>query len=205
MSRPWKRIGVLGGTFDPIHTGHLIIASHAADALALDIVLFMPAQTPPHKLERVISPAEHRTAMVKRAIAGDERFAFSALDLGLGEPSFTADLIERLAADHPDSELYFIAGADSLRDFPTWHEPARILQHTRLAIAARPGIEITPAVLSAVPHLRERTALFDSPLIEISSTAIRERARAGRSIRYLVPDAVADYIGEHGLYCDRAD
>jgi len=202
MSESLKRIGVLGGTFDPVHLGHLIIASHAADTLALDIVLFMPAQTPPHKRERIVSPIDHRVAMVKLAIAGDARFAFSGLDLTTDEPSYTADLVERLAGAHPGSEIFFIAGADSLRDFPTWYQPERILRHARLAIAGRPGVTIDGRMLNAMPNLRNRTSIFESPLIEIAATAIRDRVRAGKSIRYLVPQPVEHYIAEHGLYCE---
>jgi nicotinate-nucleotide adenylyltransferase len=196
------RIGVLGGTFDPIHLGHLIIASHAADALHLGIVLFMPAKTPPHKRNKAISPVHDRIAMVHLAIDGDARFAFSDLDLTTGEPSYTADLVERLGGEHLDGEIFFIAGADSLRDFPTWHEPERILRHARLAIAARPGVVIDAAMLDAMPDLRNRTTTFASPLMEISATGIRKRVREGHSVRYLVPDAVERYIRDHGLYLD---
>lgn len=202
MSASPQRLGLLGGTFDPIHLGHLVIASYAADALSLDHVLFLPAQTPPHKLGRAISPVEHRLAMVERAIAGDERFTLSTLDLRSEAPSYTADLVERLAADEPGSELYFIAGADSLRDFPTWREPARIIAAAHLAIAGRPGFEITDAMLNAVPDLRNRVALFESPLLDISATDLRLRVRTGKTIRYVVPDAVASYIAEHRLYRD---
>jgi nicotinate-nucleotide adenylyltransferase len=202
VSEGWKRIGVLGGTFDPIHLGHLVIASHAADALTLDVVLFMPAQSPPHKLGKTISPIDHRIAMVNLAIDGDARFAFSDLDLTTGEPSYTAELVERLAAVHPEGEIFFIAGADSLRDFSTWYEPERILRHARLAIAARPGVEIDATMLNAMRDLRNRTSIFASPLMEISATGIRERVREGHSIRYLVPEAVERYIQEHGLYRD---
>jgi nicotinate-nucleotide adenylyltransferase len=202
MSLRDRRIGILGGTFDPIHIGHLIIASCAADALGLETVQLMPAQTPPHKRGMTVSNVEHRVAMVKLAIEDDSRFSFSALDLRMDAPSYTAELVERIGAAHPESELFFIAGADSLRDFPFWHAPQRILAHARLAIAARPGIEISGTVLDAVPRLRERTSLFESPLMEISATAIRRRVQIGHSIRYLVPDSVETYIRRHGLYVE---
>jgi nicotinate-nucleotide adenylyltransferase len=204
MSGRLRRLGMLGGTFDPIHLGHLVIASYAADALGLDAVLFLPAQSPPHKRDRSITPAAHRVSMVERAIADDDRFRLSRLDLGTETPSYTADLVERLAAADPDSELYFLAGADSLRDFGTWHEPERIIRTARLAIAPRPGIKIEERMLNAVPNLRNRVALFDAPLMDIASTDLRRRVRAGHSIRYVVPDAVLRYIEDNGLYLDEA-
>jgi nicotinate-nucleotide adenylyltransferase len=200
MSQQAKRIGILGGTFDPVHIGHLIIASYAADALGLDSVQFMPAQTPPHKRGLTIADVHHRVAMVTLAIAGDARFTFSDQDLRTDAPSYTADLVKRLATTHPSSEIFFIAGADSLRDFPGWHEPQRILRHARLAIAARPGVDITESVMDAMPNLRDRTVLFEAPLMEISATAIRERVRRAECIRYLVPDTVKTYIRDNGLY-----
>ena len=193
---------MLGGTFDPIHLGHLVIASYAADALSLDRVLFLPAQTPPHKLGRTISPVAHRVAMVKLAIDGDDRFELSTLDLRSDAPSYTADLVERLAGEEPDAELYFIAGADSLRNYPTWHEPERIIRAAYLAVAERPGFEITDEMLNAIPDLRNRVALFASPPMDISSTDLRLRIRTGRTIRYVVPDRVIDYIAGHRLYDD---
>lgn len=195
-----SRIGLLGGTFDPIHLGHLIIAERAAEGLDLDQVLFVPAQSPPHKPGHPILAAHHRAAMVKLAIAGNDRFAFSDLDLHTATPSYTSELVARACEMAPDAQFFFIAGADSLRDFPTWHEPRIILEHATLAIARRPGVIIDEAMLSAVPGLRSRVRLFDSPLIEISATDIRERIGEGRDIRYLVPENVREYIRKHHLY-----
>jgi nicotinate-nucleotide adenylyltransferase len=200
MIMPAKRLGLLGGTFDPIHIGHLVLASHAAESLGLDEVLFIPAQVPPHKLGEAISPSDDRAAMVRAAIAEDERFAFSDLDLQSDTPSYTSELVERLAAQMPGHEHYFITGADSLRDFPTWHKPQTILEHVYLAVAGRPGVEVTNAMLNTVPMLSRRVRLFDSPLIDISSTDIRDRVRTGRCIKYLVPAAVEQYIFEKGVY-----
>lgn len=194
------RIGLLGGTFDPIHLGHLIIASYAADELGLDEVMFLPAQTPPHKLDETISPTGDRLAMLEMALEGDDRFSISDADLRTGAPSYTSDLVARLSETMPEAQLFFIAGADSLRDFPTWHQPTVILRYVDLAIATRPGVQITEHMLDAVPGLRDRVSLFPSPLIDISSTTIRERARRGASIRYLVPERVHRYIQERGLY-----
>lgn len=195
-----KRLGLLGGTFDPIHIGHLIIASHAAEALDLDRVLFMPAHDPPHKAGDDIAPTEDRVAMVTLAIAGDDRFELSDYDLRRGERSFTSDLLERLAHDMPRQELFFIAGSDSLKDFPTWNKPQQILDLAQLAIAARPETEINGKVLDAMPNLLSRTKFFDAPLIDISSSRIRERVRNGSSIRYLVPAGVEQHIRDRELY-----
>lgn len=195
-----SRIGILGGTFDPVHHGHLIMASYAAHDLALDRVLIMPAQTPPHKLGKTISPAEDRVAMVRLAIVPDSRLELSTLDLQSSEPSYTATLLNRAQAQHPGDELVFIIGADSLRDFPTWYRPDLIVQQAGLAIARRPGIEIDESMLDAVPGLRERSTVFTSPLIDISSTDIRDRVQAGKPITWLVPPSVEQYIIRHSLY-----
>lgn len=194
------RIGLLGGTFDPVHLGHLIIAEHAADQLALDQVLFIPARTPPHKRGHSITPVADRIEMVRLAIEGNDRFAFSDLDLRSTTPSYTSELVARAAAEFPATEILFIAGADSLRDFPTWHRPEAILQFASLAIARRPGVEIAPPMLDALPGLRSRVQLFESPLIEISATAIRQRLGRGQSVRYLVPDTVRRYLETNHLY-----
>ena len=197
-----KRIGLLGGTFDPIHSGHLILASQAAESLDLEQILFIPAKIPPHKLGETITPAADRVAMVEAAIDHDDRFVFSDFDLRTNEPSFTADLVTRISNNMPEYELYFITGADSLRDFPTWHKPQEILEHVFLAVAGRPGVDITAEMLDSVPMLRRRIRLFNSPLIDISSTSIRHRVRAGRCIRYLVPEDVRELIVERNLYRD---
>lgn len=194
------RIGILGGTFDPIHLGHLIIASHAADELELDRILLVPAHIPPHKESLTVSNSKDRVAMVQRAIQGDDRLVLSDHDLRQDAPSYTSELVARLSDEYPEADLHFIAGSDSLRDFPTWHDPARILRHVELAIATRPGIEVTAQILDAIPNLRARTKVFESPLVEISSTAIRDRVGAGHSIRYLVPASVEAYVHQRGLY-----
>ncbi len=197
-----ERLGILGGTFDPIHIGHLVIASYAAEAIGLRRVLFMPAQTPSHKSRGDISPAEDRVAMVNLAVAGDDRFGFSDFDLRSDGPSFTSQLLARVHRELPAREIFFIAGADSLRDFPTWNEPDAILEHAQLAIASRPGTVVTGAMLATVRNLRNRSTLFESPLIEVSSSGIRDRVRKGASIRYLVPDEIERYIRDRGLYLD---
>lgn len=193
-------IGVFGGTFDPIHIGHLAVAERACDELGLDEVVFVPALQPPHKPHRVISPIQHRVTMLELAIAGNPRFCWSDVDMRPGEPSYTVSMLQRLQDQEPDADLAFIVGEDSLRDFATWHQPERILELTRLVVADRPGVEVDESVYAAVPGLRERVLRFPAPLLEVSSTALRARVAAGYSIRYLVPTAVFAYIEEHGLY-----
>ncbi len=195
-----SNIGILGGTFDPIHLGHLVMATYAATELQLDRVLLMPAQTPPHKLGKEITPTERRLAMTIAAAAEDDRLEVSTLDLQSDEPSYTSSLLQRMRAQHPGEELTFIIGADSLRDLPTWHRPDLVIERARIAVASRPGVEIDDAVLDALPRLRERVTIFESPLIDISSTAIRERIRTGRPITWTVPHPVEAYILEHELY-----
>lgn len=194
-----RRLGLLGGTFDPIHIGHLVMASYAIDALELDAVWFMPAQTPPHK-DHEIADVVHRSAMCRLAVDLDTRFSFSDLDLQGDSPSYTSELLERVHEQLPAVELVFLIGTDSLASFPTWHQPERILDLASLGVAERPGTVLHERVLDALPGLRSRVQEFDSPLIELSSTEIRNRRRAGKSITYLVPEVVEDYIVEHGLY-----
>lgn len=194
-----RRLGILGGTFDPIHMGHLVTASYAVDALELDEVWFMPAQTPPHK-DREISSVVHRAEMCDLAVGLDSRFVFSDLDLQGDSPSYTSELLTRVHSLLPQSEFVFLVGTDSLASFPTWHEPNQILRLASLGVAERPGNTLDTSVLDALPELRERVHKFDSPLIELSSTEIRDRRQSGKSITYLVPEAVEDYIVENGLY-----
>lgn len=193
------RTGVLGGTFDPVHVAHLIIAEHAREALALDLVLFVPAGDPWRKSHRAITAAEHRLAMLTLAIAGNDAFGVSDLELRRDGPTYTADTLAALAGERLDDEFWFIAGADALADLPNWHEPARIVKHARLAVAPRDARD-ADVLAQGVAEFRDRIDLFDAPRLEISSTEIRARVAEGRSIRYLVPDAVAAYIAETGLY-----
>jgi nicotinate-nucleotide adenylyltransferase len=138
--------------------------------------------------------------MVKAAIQPDHRFAFSDMDLRSDAPSYTSDLLSRFNDAEPNAEFFFIIGADSLRDFPTWYEPARILKLAQLAVARRPGVIIDESSLEALPTLRSRTTIFPSPIIDISSTNIRQRVAAGKRITWLVPADVESYILEQGLY-----
>jgi nicotinate-nucleotide adenylyltransferase len=197
------RLGVFGGTFDPIHLGHLIIATEALYSLDLDFVLFLPAGRPPHKPNRDLSPNEDRWAMLEVAIEDRPGFIPDPLDLAGTGPSYTVDLLRRLSARNPGAELIFIIGADSLRDFHTWHEPSGIVAQARVAVAARPGIELDLSqAIRRTPSLSERVIVLETPLIGISSTEIRERVRKRRPIWYRVPRAVEEYIEVRGLYLD---
>lgn len=202
--RPQGRIGIFGGTFDPIHLGHLIIAEELRYRLALDRILFLPAGRPPHKTDREISPNQQRLEMLEMAIADNPHFAVSTVDLKRPGLSYTADSLAVLQAEFPDRELYFLMGQDSLRDFPTWHEPGRIVRQARLGVALRPGVVVDiDTIVRQVPAAAGRIKLIDVPLIQIASRLIRQRVREGRPITYQVPRAVEGYIRAHGLY--RAD
>ncbi len=195
-------IGVFGGTFDPPHYGHLVIAEEARARLGLRRVIFLPAGKPPHKPDRVISPVAHRLAMVLLAIAGNPGFRLSRLDVDRPGPCFTAELLEMLQAElGPTADLHFIVGMDSLGDFLTWHEPARVLRAARLVAATRPGYTCDLSEMEdAIPGATSRIILLEAPALEISSTELQARVRAGLPIRYQAPEAVARYIRQHGLY-----
>lgn len=199
-------IGVLGGTFDPIHLGHLAIAEEVREALGLERVLFVPARRPVHKPGRPVSPAEDRVAMVALAIGDNPAFALSRVEVDRDGPSYTVDTLEGLAAEARAADrtpdLTFILSAEAYAGLPTWHRPERILELCRMAVVPRPGAApINPAAMAKlVPGADRRTIVLDGPRVDISGSSIRERVAVGRSIRYLVPDAVIAYIGDHGLY-----
>jgi nicotinate-nucleotide adenylyltransferase len=193
------RVGILGGTFDPVHIAHLRLADEAREALDLDEVLFVPAGDPWRKSERAIAAATHRLAMLELAVEGNGDFGISDIEIRREGPSYTADTLETLAGERLDDEFWFIVGADALSDLPNWHEPARIVAHARLAVAPRELQDLNVAALT-IPGIAERIDTFPMTRMDVSSSDIRARVAAGRSIRYLVPDAVAAYIAEHGLY-----
>jgi nicotinate-nucleotide adenylyltransferase len=196
--------GILGGTFDPIHHAHLAVAELARETFDLRRVLFVPAAQPPHKPGRPITAPEHRLAMVERAIEGNPRFEVSRVELEREGPSYTVDTLTALHAAAPDDRLALILSADAYADFGTWHQPARILELADLIVATRHGFappdpELLP---SQFPRAPASIAFLDGPRIGLSASDIRRTAAEGRSVRYLVPDAVAAYIGDHGLYQD---
>jgi nicotinate-nucleotide adenylyltransferase len=197
------RLGVLGGTFDPPHVGHLILAEEARTRLQLEKVLFAPAGDPWRKAGQEVTPVEHRLAMVRLLLASDPDFEVSTLEVEREGPSYTVDTLEALHQQYgPGLELYLILGEDALHDLPNWKEPARIISLAWLAVAPRPAERgwAMAGLEAAVPGLSERIVALPMPIIDISSTALRERARAGLSLRHLVPLAVEEYIRRHGLY-----
>jgi nicotinate-nucleotide adenylyltransferase len=199
-------IGIMGGTFDPIHVGHLAIAEEAREALGLARILFIPAAVPPHRPAGSVSPADDRAAMVALAIQGNPAFELCRLELDRPGPSFTSDTVEALAAAERaagrEPDLTFILSAETLRDVPTWHSPERLIAACRLAVVPRNGLAVPDRAWQRehLPGGESRVEHLSAPRLDVSSTIIRERRAAGRSIRYLVPPAVERYIGDHGLY-----
>lgn len=196
------RVGMIGGTFDPIHAGHLILAEQARDQLALAQVVFVPAGQPPHKPKKQITAAHHRLAMVELAIADYDAFAVSRIDLDREGPCYSVDTITLLQESWgPEAKIYFLIGEDSLRDLPKWHQPDRLLRLCQIVAVQRPGYSVDPNALDKqLAGAADRIQTIASPLIDISSTEIRERVRENRSIRYLVPEPVRRYIEQHNLY-----
>jgi nicotinate-nucleotide adenylyltransferase len=195
------RIGVLGGTFDPVHNGHLAIARALREALGLDRVIWVPAGRPPHKTGQIVSSDRDRLAMLELAMAGSTADEISTIDLERAGPSYTADTLELLAETVAPAQLVFLMGEDSLRDFPAWHAPERIARAAELAVAARPGIDTDLATITrAVPAATGRIHPIPTEEIAISSSDIRRRVREGTSIQGLVPPVVQRYIHEHRLY-----
>jgi nicotinate-nucleotide adenylyltransferase len=209
-ARP-DRIGVFGGTFDPIHLAHLVIAQEALTRLHLDRVLFVPTGHPPHKPHQYISPPGQRRAMVERAVAEDSRFALSTVELDRPGPSYTVDTLAELRATwNGPIELFLILGGDMVHDLPQWHDPAGIVRQVAGIIAIqRPGFAFTPDVLEhlerQVAGLSTRLLPIEAPQLAISATMIRRRVARFLPVRYLVPDAVADYIEAQGLYRHTSD
>jgi nicotinate-nucleotide adenylyltransferase len=196
------RVGMIGGTFDPIHVGHLILAEQARDQLALEQVVFIPAGQPPHKATKQITAAHHRLAMVQLAIEAHDAFAVSRIDLDREGPCYSVDTISLLQKTWgSETEIYFLIGEDSLRDLPKWHQPDRLLRLCQIVAIRRPGYSVDLNALDRrLAGVADRIQTISSPLIDISSTDIRDRVRENRSIRYLVPEPVRRYIEQHNLY-----
>jgi nicotinate-nucleotide adenylyltransferase len=199
-------IGILGGTFDPIHVGHLAIAEHAREVLGLERVLFVPAPRAPLRDGPPVAPAAARMRMVELATAANPRFGVDPVELDRPGPSYTSDTLQVLhdrAADEGQApDLWFILSAEQLRRLPDWRSPDRILALARLAVVPRPGSD-TPDrawVDARFPGRGDRIAFVGGPLLDVSGSDVRTRLRDGWSVRYLVPDAVIGYIEDHGLY-----
>ena len=196
-------IGVFGGTFDPIHIGHLIIAEEARLRLRLSQVIFVPAGEPWFKHDRKISPAAHRLEIVKRAIASNPHFAVSTVDMDRPGPSYTVDTLADLRCELGEAaDFYLILGLDALAEFAEWREPRRVIELCHLVAARRPEAREfdSESLERSISGISRRVIILDNPQIGISSSEIRERVAKGLSIRNLVPDAVERYIREQGLY-----
>ena len=187
------RLGVMGGTFDPIHYGHLVAANEVAFALNLDHVVFVPAGQPWQK--ESVSDAIHRFEMTRLAIEGNPDFSVSRVDLDRDGATYAVDTVADIAAENPDTELFFITGADALADIFSWKDPERLLKLAKFVGVSRPG-----HVLSAPQGAEGSVQLVEISALAISSTEIRERVLRGRPVRYLLPDSVRHYISEHHLY-----
>lgn len=197
------RIGILGGTFDPIHYGHLVAGEEARRALGLERVLFVPASRPPHKLDYRVSPSKLRVEMVRLAIADNPAFELSTVDIDRSGYSYTVDTIALLQQQlGAEVELFFILGEDALADLPTWHQPEKLLQVCQLIAVNRPGYHSFSLRLleRQLPGVENRVHPVRIPELAIWSTELRARVASGLSIRYLVPDAVHAFIYEQGLY-----
>lgn len=189
-------VAVYGGTFNPPHCGHLVVAETARETLRLDRILFVPTATPPHKGAAALAPARHRMEMTRLAVAGNPGFEASDAEVTRGGLSFTVDTLREIAARNPGASLKLLIGADNLFDFEGWKSPAEILELADLVVMTRPGYELR----RGRAELPLRAAAITVPVIGISGTDIRRRVKFGQSIRYLVPAAVEEYIRRHGLY-----
>ncbi|MBI2171825.1 MAG: nicotinate-nucleotide adenylyltransferase [Chloroflexi bacterium] len=197
------RVGIMGGTFDPIHTAHLVLAEEARERLGLAYVLFMPAGDPWLKVEKPRTPPEVRLRMVALAVASNAFFRASDIEVRRQGPSYTVDTLEALGAKlGPQHELFFLMGLDALAELPRWYRPERVVELCTPVAFSRPGAsrDGPEAVVSKLPLLRRKLVLLDGPVLEVSSMEIRRRVAEGRSIRYLVPDAVEQFIRAEGLY-----
>lgn len=197
------KLGVMGGTFDPIHYGHLAAAEEARVQLKLERVLFAPVRIPPHKPDEGILALEHRLAMIELAIASNPHFSLSRVDIDRPAPHYAIDTIAILREKWEVGldDIYFIMGLDSLAGILTWYRPERLLELCHLAVMARPGYEIDLLALEAsLPGASSRIQLLDMPHLDISSSDLRRRVREGLSIGYLLPEAVESYIHAHHLY-----
>ena len=197
------KLGVLGGTFDPVHNGHIMMAEAGFSHLDLNLVIFMPAGCPCFKKNQPVTAAVHRLRMVELAIAGKPSFRLSDMEVERGGVTYSVDTLRELKGRlEPQDELFFIMGWDSLKELPLWLNPSELISLCELIIVPREGCpkpDLT-ALEKEVPGLSQRVVMLDEPQIEISSSDIREKVRKGIDIRGLVPDAVAGYIYENGLY-----
>ena len=203
------RLGLFGGSFDPVHYGHLLLAECAREQLKLDEVWLLPAAVPPHKQARELALAKARLEMLELALAGHEQLRASALEIERGGVSYTVETLSGVRQQRPEAQLFLLMGADSLRDLPTWREPSRICDLAIPAVVRRsgspePDFGVLGSLISPQRLKEIRAAQVEMPLIELSSTELRRRAAAGQSLRFRTPRAVEKYIETHGLYRDKS-
>ena len=204
-SAPSPRLGIFGGSFDPVHYGHLLLAECCREQAHLDEIWFLPAAAPPHKQGKKLAPAKARLEMLELATAGNEAYRVSSLEIDRGGVRYTVDTLRAVAETHPQAEVFLLMGADSLRDLPTWREPAEILSRGTPIVVRRAGSaepDFTPLADFVAPTRLQEIAASQvlMPLIELSSTELRQRASEGRSLRYRTPRAVEKYIETQRLY-----
>jgi nicotinate-nucleotide adenylyltransferase len=195
-----KRIGLFGGTFDPVHFGHLRLAEEVREAADLDAVVFIPAARSPFKPDRTLTDAHHRHAMLLLATANNPAFSVSDIELQRGGISYTVDTVRQIAERMPDAQLFLIMGLDSLAGFPHWYEPLQIVQHCQLLVGVRPGYDAAATLASLPEAIRAAVRLIPSVPLDISASQLRTFARNGRTLRYLTPENVIEYIQSHRLY-----
>ncbi|HSV40137.1 MAG TPA: nicotinate-nucleotide adenylyltransferase [Nocardioidaceae bacterium] len=193
-----RRVGVMGGTFDPIHHGHLVAASEVQSWFGLDEVVFVPTGEPYHKDIGDVSPAEDRYLMTVIATASNPGFSVSRVDIDRDGPTYTIDTLRDLHAQDPDAELYFITGADALGDILKWRDQEQLFELAHFVGCTRPGYEMVPSTLDGMPA--DRVTIVEIPALAISSTDCRVRTAKGEPVWYLVPDGVVQYIAKHHLY-----
>ena len=193
-----RRVGVMGGTFDPVHHGHLVAASEVQSWFALDELVFVPTGQPWQKDDRRVAPAEHRYLMTVIATASNPRFSVSRVDIDRAGPTYTIDTLRDLHRTAPDDELYFITGADALAQILTWRDVDEIFELAHFVGCTRPGHQLDESALRGLPE--DRLAVVEIPALAISSTECRTRVAKGEPVWYLVPDGVVQYIAKHGLY-----
>lgn len=197
------RLGIFGGTFDPVHYGHLLLAEASREQLKLDEVRFVPAATPPHKLDHEISDGQARADMLSLAVSGYPEFVVDRRELKRRGPSYSVDTLAEFAVEFPQAKLFFLIGADSLRDFLTWREPERITKLATLVACNRPGLpelQNEQVVKWVGREIADRVLTVQMPGTDISGSELRDRVRDGRSLRFLTPRAVQVFVIEHGLY-----
>lgn len=196
------RIGIFGGTFDPPHVGHLILAAEAHDQLRLDRVLWVVTPTPPHKTRRVITALQTRLRLVEAAISGDSRFEISRAEIERPGPHFSVDTVHLLAQANPQADLFYLMGGDSLRDLPVWVRPQELVDAlVGIGVMRRPQDFVDlPRLERALPGIVAKVHFVEAPLLEISSTSIRERVASGRHYRYFLPEPVYEIIEANQLY-----